>query len=154
MSPIARSNARRVVLLVFALAAIAAAAVTSRPWFLVLAMLLMFPLATSLSQAGRLAVSLQEFRGRSVSAAAWGAPIRAAGDDALRVDSVGAAGAGLLIYLTDSAGRPTLLKVAQPRSWTLEDDRLVIGQAAYVQWADKKLPRADGFPAVEIRRNS
>jgi hypothetical protein len=55
-----------------------------------------------------------------------------------------------LIYLMDEEEAKTLLKVAQPRSWLVEDSRVVIGEAAYVQWAGKRLARAEGFPAVAI----
>jgi hypothetical protein len=55
-----------------------------------------------------------------------------------------------LIYLMDAEDAKTLLKVAQPRSWLVEEGRVVIDTAAYVQWAGKRLARAEGFPAVAI----
>jgi hypothetical protein len=111
--------------------------------------LLLVPIATSLSQAGRLAVSLQVLKRRAIDAIVWGVPIRSPGTDGLHVESVGAVGAGLLIYLMHEHER-SLLKVAQPRSWLVEDGRVVIAEAAYVQWAGRRLVRAEGFPAVAI----
>lgn len=150
MSPFPRSKLLRAVLAASGVAAIAAAAFTYRISLLVVAFLCLLPLATSPSQAGRVAASLETFEGRTVSVLVWGAPIRrsAAGD--LRVESVGAAGAGLSIYLVGSAAPRTLLKVAQPRSWRVEEGRLVIDEAAYVQWAGTRLARAAGFPAVAL----
>jgi hypothetical protein len=112
--------------------------------------LLLFPVMTSLSQAGRLAAALQGLKRRSVNAAVWGAPIRGPETADLRVESVGAVGAGLLIYLSGLGSAKTLLKVAQPRSWRVEDARVVIDEAAYVQWAGKRLARAEGVPAIAI----
>jgi hypothetical protein len=43
-----------------------------------------------------------------------------------------------------------LLKVAQPRSWRVEHGGLVIQDAAYVQWAGKRLARVAGVPAVTL----
>jgi hypothetical protein len=146
-----RSQVLRAVLAAAGLAAIAEAALTSKAGFLVIAFLLLLPIATSFSQAGRLASSLQTVIRRPVSTVVWGAPIRGATGGPLRVESVGAMGAGLRIHLEGPGVSRTLLKVAQPRSWRLEADRLVIEDAAYVQCAGKRLPRADGLPALEIR---
>jgi len=139
----------RVGLIAGSLVAVAVAVMTSTGSLLVLAGLLLLPVATSLSQAGRLAAALQTKKGRGISVVVWGAPIRGAKAAELRVKSVGAVGAGLLIYLMD-AKEKTLLKVAQPRSWLVEEDRVVIGDAAYVQWAGNRLARAEGVPAVAI----
>ena len=97
-----------------------------------------------------MAVSLRGLRRRAINAVVWGEPIRGGRAAGLRVWSVGAVGAGLLIYLMDEEETKTLLKVAQPRSWLVEDGRVVIGEAAYVQWEGKRLVRAEGFPAVAI----
>jgi hypothetical protein len=112
--------------------------------------LLLLPIATSLSQAGRLAASLQGLNLRAINAVVWGVPIRGPKAAGLRVESVGAVGAGLLIYLMDAEEEKTLLKVAQPRSWLVEEGRVVIDEAAYVQWAGKRLARVEGVPAVAI----
>jgi len=150
MSLIVGSPLLRAVLIVSGLAAVVAAAVTSTGSLLVLAILLLFPVITTLSQAGRLAAALQGLKHRSINAAVWGAPIRGPETSELRVESVGAMGAGLLIYLTGVGEAKTLLKVAQPRSWRVEDAAVVIDEAAYVQWAGKRLARAEGVPAIAI----
>lgn len=140
----------RALLIAGSLAAVLAAAMTATGSLLVVAVLLLLPVATSLSQAGRLAVALQGLRRRAISAVVWGIPISGPQAAELRVESIGAVGAGLLIYLADVEEAKTLLKVAQPRSWRVEDGRVIIGGAAYVQWAGKRLARAEGFPAVAI----
>jgi hypothetical protein len=150
MSLVVRSGVLRGGLIAGSLAAVVAAAVTSTAGFLVVAVLLVLPVATSLSQAGRLASSLQGLKRQAVDAVVWGVPIRGPRGTGLRVASVGSVGAGLLIYLMNGEGAKILLKVAQPRSWLVEGGRVVIGDAAYVQWAGEKLARAEGCPAVAI----
>jgi hypothetical protein len=150
MSLVIRSPVVRIGLIAGRLAVVAAAAMTSRSILLVVALLLLLAVATSLSQAGRLAVSLQGLKGQAINAVVWGTPIRGAEAAGLHVESVGAVGAGLLITLMDAGQVKTRLKVAQPRSWLVEDGRVVIADAAYVQWAGKRLARADGFPAIAI----
>jgi len=150
MSLVIRSPLVRVGLIAGSLAAVIAAAMTSTGSLLVVAVLLLFPVVTSLSQAGRLAASLQGLEQRAINAVVWGVPIRGPKAARLRVASVGALGAGLLIYLMDAGEAKTLLKVAQPRSWQVQDGRVVIADAAYVQWAGKRLARAEGVPAVSI----
>jgi hypothetical protein len=150
MSLVVRSPLARAGLIAGSLASVAAAAATSRVAFLVLAVLLLLPIATSLSPAGRIAASLRSLRRRAVSAVVWGVPLLGSASAAAHVESVGALGAGLLIYLSHSGDGRTLLKVAQPRSWLFENGRLVIEDAAYVQWAGKRLARAQGVPAVTI----
>jgi hypothetical protein len=150
MSLVIGSPLVRVGLVAGSLAAVVAAVMTSTGILFMLALLLMLPVATSLSQAGRLAVSLVGLKRRPVSTVVWGVPIRGPKSAGLRVESVGAVGAGLLIYLTDAEEAKTLLKVAQPRSWLVEESRVVIEDAAYVQWAGKRLARAEGVPAVAI----
>lgn len=149
MSFVIRSPLLRVGLIAGSLVAVAVAVMTSTFSLLVLAVLLLLPVATSLSQAGRLAAALQDQKQRAINVVVWGVPIRGARAAELRVESVGAVGAGLLIYLTD-AEEKTLLKVAQPRSWLVGEDRVVIADAAYVQWAGKRLARAEGVAAVAI----
>jgi hypothetical protein len=150
MSLLVRSPLVRVGLVAASVAAVAAGAMTSTGSLLVVAVLLLLPIATSLSQAGRLAAALQGMKRRAINAVVWGVPIGRPAAAGMRVVSVGAVGAGLLIYLMDAGEAKTLLKVAQPRSWQVENDRVVIGDAAYVQWAGKRLARADGVPAVAI----
>jgi hypothetical protein len=132
------------------LASFAAAALTARRGFLVLAVLFLLPVGTSLSRAGRIAASVQNLRRRAIEAVVWGVPIAESATGGLQVESIGAVGAGLLIRLSHSGDARTLLKVAQPRSWRVENGRLVIDDAAYVQWAGMRLARADGSPALTM----
>jgi hypothetical protein len=150
MSLIIRSPLVRIGLIAGSLAMVVAAVMTSTSTLFAVAFLLLMPVATSLSQAGRLAASLQDLRRRAINAVVWGVPIRGPMAADLRVASIGAVGAGLLIYLMDADGAETLLKVAQPRAWLVEEGRVVIADAAYVQWAGKRLARVEGFPAVAI----
>jgi hypothetical protein len=150
MSLVIRSPLARVGLIAGSFAAIAAAAMTSTGSLLLVAVLLLLPVVTSMSQAGRLAVSLQGLKRRAINAVVWGVPIRGPKATGLRVEAVGAVGAGLLIYLMEAGEAKTLLKVAQPRSWLVEDGRVVINDAAYVQWAGKRITRVEGSPAVAI----
>ncbi|HEX3529062.1 MAG TPA: hypothetical protein VH988_18550 [Thermoanaerobaculia bacterium] len=150
MSLVIRSPLTLVGLVAGSLAAVVAAVMSSKGSLLVVAVLLLLPVATSLSQAGRLAASLQGLKRRAINVVVWGVPIRGPKGAELRVESVGAVGAGLLIYLMDAEEAKTLLKVAQPRSWLVEEGRVVIGKAAYVQWAGKRLAQVEGVPAVAI----
>jgi hypothetical protein len=145
-----RSKALRLGLLVGGVVSIAAAVSTLSIGFLAIAVICLLPLATSLGQAGRLAGSLQDFERRFVNVVVWGASLQGTVGAPLRVETVRAAGAGLLIYLTSSRASRSLLKVAQPRSWRLENGRLIIDEAAYVQWAGRRLARAEGYSAVSI----
>jgi hypothetical protein len=109
-------------------------------------------IGTRLSNAGRLSVSLQSLRSRSVTVHVWGAALPGDGNATYRVDSVRALGAGLLIFLRQSPnGTSTLLKIAQPRASRIEAPLLEVGHAAYVQWEGRRLPRVEGVPALRIQ---
>jgi hypothetical protein len=151
VSLVVRSPLLRAALLALSVGAVIAACATSTMTLLVPALLLLLPVATSLSQAGRLAAALHGFRHIEIDATVWGAPIPRSRTGAFRVRSVGAVGAGLLISLTDGDEKETLLKIAQPRSWRVDAARVVVQDAAYVQWAGRKLARAEGLPAVVIQ---
>ena len=151
MSLVVRSPLARIGLIAGSLACCVASALTSRSSFLAVAVVLLVPIGTSLSHAGRIAVSLRNLRQRDVAAVVWGVPIVGSAPGSLRVESIGAVGAGLLFYLSQSGDARTLLKVAQPRSWRVEHGGLIVQEAAYVQWAGKRLARAQGVPAVTIR---
>ena len=106
---------------------------------------------TRLSNAGRLSASLQDVPGRSVEVHVWGAPL-AHSSATFQMDSVRALGAGLLIFLRQSPeGRPSLLKVAQPRASTVQGPTTEIRDARYVQWDGRRLPRVEGVSAVRIQ---
>ena len=105
------------------------------------------------SNANRLAGSLRPFLKKSVRVEAWGMALPASNEAIFEIDSVSAFGAGLLIYLRPgSGGRRSLLKVAQPRSASVSEGRIEIGEAAYVSWAGKKIKRAAGtnVPALKL----
>lgn len=100
----------------------------------------LFLAGTALSNATQIARALQNLVTESVLVEVWGTSLPAANDGALEVVSIQGVGAGLLIRLrVTKGGTPILLKVAQPRSLTLEKDRAEIGEAAYVSWAGVKL---------------
>jgi hypothetical protein len=111
---------------------------------IVLAFLCLFLAATFLSRAGRIASTLGELRGRTVDARVWGTPL-----GTFRVQSVRAVGAGLH-FMLESEGTATHLKVAQPGPALREEQKLVIHDARYMQWAGRRMPRAEGFPALEM----
>ena len=52
--------------------------------------------------------------------------------------------------LRREGGRPSHLKLAQPRSARLDEGTAVIGEAAYVQWAGRRLVRVGGSPALTL----
>jgi hypothetical protein len=102
---------------------------------------------TFFSHAAEIARSIRPFVRQSVCVEVWGQPLPESGEGAFKIDSISAFGAGLLIHLrAASSGPRLLLKVAQPRSARVEEDRIEISEAAYVSWAGKKLRPAAGKP--------
>jgi hypothetical protein len=98
---------------------------------------------TTFSTASRLATSLQGFVKRSVRVQVWGIALPPSVDAVFEVDSIFALGAGLQIFLRSTpGGPPTQLKVAQPKSASVTADTLEIGEAAYISWAGRNLPRS------------
>jgi hypothetical protein len=114
---------------------------------LIVAMAL-FVVGTRLSAAGSMARPLRALRGETVEVRVWGSPL----PGGHRIDSVRAAGAGLLVLLQGAGGEIVLLKIAQPKGYREADKRIEIGDARYVQWAGKRLKRVDGVPAVVLAR--
>ena len=107
--------------------------------------------ATALSHANAIAVSLVPLIGTRVSVRVWGQALEG-GSVGLKIAAIRAAGAGLLIYLQETAvGREQLLKVAQPSKATIEATLVAIESAAYVSWGGKKLQQAAGVPALATR---
>jgi hypothetical protein len=109
----------------------------------------LFLAATLLAKARGLAVSLRELIGAPVVVTAWGAPLPAVAPQ-LVMSSVSSLGAGLLIRLQNGE-RAELLKVAQPEGGSFENGTLVVPQAAYVQWAGKRLAQQTGSNALVLR---
>jgi|GEM_PF-4001743 len=104
-----------------------------------------FGAGTLFGSAGRIARSLRPFIGRTVRVEVWGTPLPGSEGNVFEIDSVLAAGVGLLIHLCPASGGPrTLLKVAQPTSARWDADDLEIGGAGYVSWAGRKLKPIDG----------
>jgi hypothetical protein len=107
---------------------------------LLVALILLFLAATSLSRATRIADSLPPLANRLVQVRVWGnaLPVEAA----LEVDSIRSFGAALLIHLRPAGGGARhLLKVAQPGPGRVQPGRLEIPHAAYISWAGTKLHR-------------
>jgi hypothetical protein len=107
---------------------------------LVVAVILLFLAATSLSRATRIAGSLPPLATRPVQVEVWGSALPA--ESALEVDSIRSFGAALLIHLRPAGGGARqLLKVAQPGPGRVQPGRLEILHAAYISWAGIKLHR-------------
>jgi hypothetical protein len=121
-------------------------------WILAAAVLL-FIAATLNSKAMGISRSLRPFVKRSVRIEVWGNAIPDSSRPMFEIDSIAALGAGLLIHVRAAAGGPRmLLKVAQPRTATVRDDRIEIDDAAYVSFAGGRLKRSGDahIPAVVL----
>ena len=118
-----------------------------------LAMFSFFLAASFLGKAGRLATALRPLMGRTVRVEIWGMPPPGAGDALFDVSSITGFGAGLFLHLLPASDGPgAILKVAQPGSERLEDERITIRTAAYVSWAGKKVapPAGTDAPALVL----
>jgi hypothetical protein len=124
---------------------------TSRSLFLVPVVVALLFLATSFSEAGRLAEALRGFLHHTAAVRAWGVALPVPSGAKITVTSVKAFSAGLHVFLQVSpGGASTHLKVAQPSRAQVLPQRLTIESAAYVQWDGKRLPRVPGAPALTI----
>lgn len=125
-------------------------ALTDRARTLSIGAAVLFLLAAMLlSNLRALALPLRELVGKPVVVTAWGTPLPTSAPQ-LVVASVSSFGAGLLIRL-QTGERAELLKVAQPRSASYDSGTLLVPQAAYVQWAGKRLVRQAGQDALVLR---
>jgi hypothetical protein len=116
------------------------------PVVVVVATLLLILSATTLSKANQIASILQPWVKKSVRVEIWGLPLS---EGSFEVESIRAFGAGLLIHLRPAAGgRQSLLKIAQPKSATISQQRIEINHARYVSWAGKKLTPNASAPAL------
>ncbi len=125
----------------------------SRSLAVLFAFICFFLAGTTFSRATRFKDSLRPFVTRTVRIEVWGARVPDAGLPALEIVSVSSFGAGLLIRLRSGPGSPqVLLKIAQPASLMVRDDRIEISDAAYVSFAGRKLQRTamKGVPALTI----
>ncbi|MFL5389804.1 MAG: hypothetical protein ACJ79C_13820 [Myxococcales bacterium] len=114
------------------------------PVGIVVAAVLGLWLASRLSQAGRIALALRGLTGGDARVEIYGMEL----PGPLRVESVTALGAGLLVHLTPPGGKRTLLKIAQPSPARAEGPRIVIASARYVQWAGRRVSEAREAPAA------
>ena len=105
-------------------------------------------LATALSDAGRLSKTLLPFQNRPVEIRVWGEPLPGL-TGTCQIESIRALGAGLHFFVRHD-GRLAHLKIAQPRDSRVGDSAAEIGEAKYVQWEGRNLPRAAGVPAVTV----
>ncbi|HVE72836.1 MAG TPA: hypothetical protein VNI54_15830 [Thermoanaerobaculia bacterium] len=115
-------------------------------FIVVFALGVLLVLATFLSKAGQLSRALRGFAYRPVEIRVWGQPI----PGARQIHSIRTIVAGLHLFITCEDGSTHDLKVAQPRDASVGEDAAEIREAAYVQWAKRKLPRAAGVPAVTL----
>ena len=119
--------------------------------------ILLFLAATRLGAAGGAMDALTPFRDAPVHVSVWGAPLPGASREGMQLESVRAAGAGLLLTLRSrSDGSRAVLKVAQPRGVEISGagGRAEIRDAKYVQWRRQRLPAASGTeaPALVLER--
>jgi hypothetical protein len=148
-----RPTAARVLLSVIAIVALAAAVVTAKYIFVVLAVGACVLLVTSLRTSRRpLTQALLTFRNQAVDVRLWGVPVppAAPSGSSLILASVNALGAGTHVFFNIDGGVSMHLKVAQPKDPTLALGAVIIGSARYVQWNGKKMPRVGSAPAVFI----
>ena len=69
----------------------------------------------------------------------WGAPVFRPGDIVYDVESITALFAGLTLHLRSvGGGERRALKIAQPGAAKVEEGRLEIAEAAYVQWVSEQ----------------
>ena len=100
------------------------------PVVVVIATLLLILGATKFSKASQIASPLQAWVKKSVRVEIWGLQLS---DGIFEIESIRAFGAGLLIQLRPAdGGRQTLLKIAQPKSATVSQQRIEIHDARYV----------------------
>jgi|SRR6516164_5805348 len=126
--------------------------VATHPLIPVAAFIVFLVGASTFGGTARLAEQMRPLVAKSVYARAWGAELPDHFGAEFTVHSVRAFGPGLHVYLRPSEGSASIhLKVAQPRESALDDSRLVISEAKYVQWAGRKVTKVDGTKALELR---
>ena len=146
-----RSTALRVVAAAVALSGFTAYVLTSHFLFFVPVVAALLILATSFSEAGRLAEAIQGFIHHTAEVRVWGATLPVPDSAAITVTAVKALSAGLHVFLQVSpSSSSTHLKVAQPGRAQVLPQQLTIESAGYVQWAGKRLARVAGMPALTI----
>ena len=122
------------------------------PFVPVVALLLFLAGASLFGKTSQLAESLRPLVGKSVRVQVWGAELPGHPGGEFRVSVVRALGPGLHVYLRPPPdGRPTHLKVAQPRDASVSDDGMEIRDAKYVQWRGRKIAKVPGAKALVLR---
>lgn len=144
-----RTNSIRVALGVIAMIAFAAAFVTAPQMPVLVGVVTSLLFATSFGGAGRVAARAEALRGRPVTLTVWGRE-STPGTEPARLESVLALGAGLHFWFRTAGGTRAHLKVAQPSGETVSPEAVIIKNAKYVQLSGRRLPRAEGHPAVEL----
>jgi hypothetical protein len=149
---VVRSNIQQASLLTLAVAMFAIATVTTRLAIvpILIAVVALFLLATSLTAALPLSRSLRGFRNRPLRISIWGRSVPEAERSSCQIDSVRVLGAGLHLFLKCPDQSRAHLKIAQPRAPRIGERTVEIGEAAYVQWNGKRLPRAPEAAAVTL----
>lgn len=144
-----RTNGIRVALGGVAVSAFAAAFVTAPQMPILVGVVTSLLCATSFGGAGRVAAGAEALRGRPVTLTVWGRE-STPGAALARVESVLALGAGLHFWFRTAGGATVHLKIAQPWAETVSPEAVIIKNAKYVQLSGRRLPRAEGHPAVEL----
>lgn len=122
-----------------------------QPFIPVLALLLFLIAASLFGKTNRFADRLRPLVGKRVRVLAWGAEPPGIVGASFRLDKVLALGAGLHIYLRPlPLGSPIHMKIAQPDGASLDDRRVEIRGAKYVQWAGRKVPKGEGHSALVL----
>ncbi len=135
---------RKLLAIVFVAVAVAALCYAARgegprPLAIMAAMIAFFAAASLISRVGKLAPQLKPWIGKRVRVQVWRADLPGATE--LELERAFAIGPGLHLYLRRDGGKPTHLKIAQPRDVQLTGTKLQIAHAKYVQWAGHKLER-------------
>lgn len=147
------SKTLRVGLVAVLAASLAVAAIASFGGvaLIITAVVCLFLLASSVGNAGRLSRSLRVLENRPVAIKVWGAPLPGLSiATRCEIKSMRPLGVGLHLFISIDGGATTHLKVAQPRAANVSDSAAEIREAAYVQWARRRLPVATEQSAVTI----
>ena len=123
------------------------------PFVPVVALFLFLAGASLFVKTSKLAESLRPLVGKSVLVQVWGAELPGQPGLEFTVHAVRALGPGLHLYLRPPDGRPTNLKVAQPRDASVSDHGMEIRDAKYVQWRGRKIPKVPGAKALALSTN-
>lgn len=123
----------------------------AHPFAPVVALMLLLAAASFFRTRLRVVEQLRSLLGKNITVLVWGADLPDAAGASFSLDRVLALGAGLHIYLRASPdGSSVHLKVAQPRGVSINDTRVEIAEAKYVQWAGRKIQAVAGAKALVL----